>query len=206
MNEATKKATHDWEAISMAYRAGMLSLRQIGAEHGISDTAIRKRAKRVGWERDLSARVKAKADDLVRREAVRGSVRTDTACEREIVDANATIQANVVLKGRGDIQKARALVMRLLEELEQMTGSGDLLGQLGDLMRDPEANADKLQDAYRKVISLPARVDTMKKLAEALKILIALEREAYGIDGRRSVGESIEELLERLDSLAGVPA
>ena len=206
MNEATKKATHDWEAIEMAYRAGMLSLRQIGAEHGISDTAIRKRAKRVGWERDLSARVKAKADDLVRREAVRGSVRTDTACEREIVDANATIQANVVLKGRGDIQKARALVMRLLEELEQMTGSGDLLGQLGDLMRDPEANADKLQDAYRKVISLPARVDTMKKLAEALKILIALEREAYGIDGRRSVGESIEELLERLDSLAGVPA
>lgn len=110
------------------------------------------------------------------------------------------------MRGRGDIQKARALVMKLLGELEQMTEGGDLLDQLGPLMRDPEANADKLQEVYRKVISLPARVETMKKLAEALKILIALEREAYGIDARRSVGESLEELLERLDSLAGVSA
>jgi len=200
MNDKTKKI--DWEAIELTYRAGMLSLRQIAVEHGISDTAIRKRAKRDRWTRDLSAKVRAKADDLVRREAVRSEVRTDAACEREIIEVNATQMANVLLKGRGDIQKARALVMRLLEELEQMTNGGDLLDQLATLMRDPEANADKLQEVYRKVISLPARVDTMKKLAEALKILIALEREAYGIDGRRSVGESIEDLLERLDEMA----
>lgn len=60
--------------------------------------------------------------------------------------------------------------------------------------------------ANRRKIGADDWFDTMKKLAEALKILIALEREAYGIDARRSVGESIEELLERLDSLAGVPA
>lgn len=198
--ETTKKATHDWEAISMAYRAGVLSLRQIGAEHGISDTAIRKRARRDGWERDLSARVKAKADDLVRREAVRGSVRTDTACEREVIEANASLQANVVLKSRGDIQKARVLVMKLLDELERMSENGDLFDQLADLMRDPKANADKLQQVYQKVINLPARIDSMKKLAEALKTLIALEREAFGIDARKTFGQTLDEFLDGISA------
>lgn len=184
----------------MAYRAGVLSLRQIGAEYGISDTAIRKRAKRDGWGRDLSERVKAKADDLVRREAVRGSVRTDTACEREVIEANATQQANIILKSRTDIQKARALVMKLLEELERMTEGGEILDQLGDLMRDPAANADKLQDAYRRVISLPARVDALKKLADALRTLITLEREAFGIDAKKTFGQTLDEFL---DSVAG---
>lgn len=34
-------ATPDWEAIETAYRAGMMSLREIAAQHGISEGAIR---------------------------------------------------------------------------------------------------------------------------------------------------------------------
>lgn len=45
-------ATPDWEAIETAYRAGMMSLREIAAQHGISEGAIRKRAKRDDWSRD----------------------------------------------------------------------------------------------------------------------------------------------------------
>jgi uncharacterized protein YjcR len=48
----------DWEAIETAYRAGMMSLREIAAQHGISEGAIRKRAKRDDWSRDLAAKVK----------------------------------------------------------------------------------------------------------------------------------------------------
>ncbi len=36
----------DWEAIESAYRAGVMSLREIASQHGISDTAVRKRAKK----------------------------------------------------------------------------------------------------------------------------------------------------------------
>ncbi|CZW65294.1 Uncharacterised protein [Enterobacter hormaechei] len=36
----------DWEAIETAYRAGVMSLREIASQHGISEGAIRKRAKR----------------------------------------------------------------------------------------------------------------------------------------------------------------
>ena len=48
------KAAPDWERIELDYRAGIKSLRQIADEGGITEGAIRKRAKRDAWERDLS--------------------------------------------------------------------------------------------------------------------------------------------------------
>ena len=49
----------DWEAIHAEYRVDQLSIRMIGKVYDISDTAIRKRAKRDGWKRDLGAEVRA---------------------------------------------------------------------------------------------------------------------------------------------------
>ena len=51
----------DWEAIESAYRAGVLSVRELAGKYGISHQAISKRAKKDGWERDLKAKVQAKA-------------------------------------------------------------------------------------------------------------------------------------------------
>ncbi len=53
----------DWEAIETAYRAGVMSLREIASQHGISEGAIRKRAKRDDWSRDLNAKIQQKAED-----------------------------------------------------------------------------------------------------------------------------------------------
>jgi hypothetical protein len=55
----------DWERIEGDYRAGLKTLRQIAGEHGITHTAVKKRADRDGWVRDLSAKIKARVDDLV---------------------------------------------------------------------------------------------------------------------------------------------
>ena len=60
MTQASKP-TRDWEAIERDYRAGVLSLREIAAEHDLTEAAIRKRAKRDGWSRDLSAKIQARA-------------------------------------------------------------------------------------------------------------------------------------------------
>ena len=46
----------DWERIELDYRAGIKTLRQIAGENGITEGAIRKRAKRDDWDRDLSHR------------------------------------------------------------------------------------------------------------------------------------------------------
>lgn len=41
----------DWEAVGEAYRAGSESIRKIAKLHGVSDTAVRKRAKAGKWKR-----------------------------------------------------------------------------------------------------------------------------------------------------------
>ena len=51
-------ATPDWEAIESAYRAGVLSLRDIGAQYGVTEGAIRKKAKKLEWVRKSGTQVR----------------------------------------------------------------------------------------------------------------------------------------------------
>lgn len=184
MSEATAR-TPDWEAIERDYRAGVKPLRQIAEENGITHVAIGKRAKRDEWSRDLSAKIAAKADELVTKAAVTKPVTTETrVSERTVVEANATAIVQVRLAHRQDIQRSRTLTMRLLAELESETDPStlDALNELGDLLRsEDKSGQDKLNDLYRKVISLPGRVKSMKDLGDTLRTLVGLERQAFGI-------------------------
>ncbi|RQR87713.1 MULTISPECIES: hypothetical protein [unclassified Burkholderia] len=179
----SKKAAPDWERIEADYRAGVLSVREIAASQGISHTAIQKKAKAEGWERDLAKRIQDKAAALVAKREVASQVATEKAAtERAIVDANADLLAHVQLTQRKDVSRARSLAMALLAELEAETGDIELFEQLGEMLRsDDEKGQDKRNDLYQKVISSAGRVDSMKKLADTLKTLITLEREAYGL-------------------------
>jgi len=185
----------DWARIEADFRAGIKTLRQMASEHGLSEGAIRKRAKREDWERDLAAKIREKADSLVRKEAVRKEVRKEQGVpEKEVVEANAELQARIRREQRTDISRGRKLVMTLLEELEMQTGSIGLLEQLSELLYDKnddmtaaqQAAQDKRIELFNKVISLSGRTGTMKSLAESLKTLVALEREAFGIDEKRT--------------------
>ncbi|MGI3453002.1 hypothetical protein ACRQQF_27310, partial [Citrobacter arsenatis] len=104
----------DWEAIESAYRAGVMSLREIASQNGISEGAIRKRAKRDEWSRDLNAKVKERADDLVRKAEVRKQVRSETVLsERVLIEATAEVIATVRMEHRGDIRRAREITNAL---------------------------------------------------------------------------------------------
>lgn len=196
-------ATPDWEAIESAYRAGLLSIREIASQHGITHGAINKRAKRDGWERDLKAKIKAKADALVSRREVSSKVSTETATsERILIEANAEVIATVRMEHRGDIRRARNIANSLFDELEAQCADVGALEQLGDLMFQPDDNGrDKLNEIYQKVISLPGRVKSMKDLSDTLKTLVGLERQAYDIDGPAG-DESTRKLSDLMDDLA----
>ncbi|EFQ62393.1 hypothetical protein PFWH6_3919 [Pseudomonas fluorescens WH6] len=193
----------DWEAIERAYRAGLLSIREIASTQGITHGAINKRAKRDGWERDLKAKIQAKADSLVSKRTVSTEVSTKQAdTEREIIEVNAEVIANVRMAHRGDISRGRRLTNKLLDELEGLTDNRELFDQLGELMRDPDDNGfDKRNELYGKVISLPGRSKTMKEMAETLKTLISLERQAYDLD-TKSGGNDADELSRMMDDLS----
>lgn len=178
------KAAVDWERIEADYRAGILSLREIASANGnVTEGAIRKRAKRDDWSRDIANKIKARADDLVRKAEVRSEVRKENAgSEKSVIEANAEAIVSVRLSHRSDIRTGRELVRGMLEELRAQSVDPALLEELGEMMRNPdERGVDKLNDVYKKVIGFGGRVDNVKKLSEALKNLIALEREAYGL-------------------------
>ena len=198
----------DWEAVEVQYRAGIRSLKDIGEEFGVSAPGILKRAKRDGWTRDLSEKIRAKADAQVNASAVNVPVNAEArVSEREIIDANAQAIVSVRLSHRKDIQRSRRITMGLLEELEQQTGADNvaMLEQMGELLRsEDDKGQDKLNDLYRKIISLPGRAKTMKDLGESLRVLVTLERQAFGLDDKDSKPQ--DALTTLLQSISGANA
>lgn len=167
----TEKRVIDWERIELDYRAGILTLREIALPHDITEGSIRKKAKVQGWARDLSAKVKSKADDLVRKDLVRSEVRKDShLTEKNIVDGTAEVVAQVQIRQRKDITKSTQLVNSLFKELET----------------DDE--------------TLAKRVDCTKKLVDAQKVLFGMEREAYNIQSQPS-GSAQDTLSALMDEL-----
>lgn len=157
---AAERKQLDWERIGIEYRAGKLSLREIASTHGCSEGAIRKRAKRDGWQRDLAAKI----EQAVRSKLVRTEVRAaDAATEKEIVEANAQAIINIRLEHRSDIKRAKSLVSKLFTEVEASA-------------KKPEGEEQPVE-----ALSLTQRVDCVRKLTESAKTLITMEREAWGI-------------------------
>lgn len=194
----------DWERIELDYRAGIKTLRQIADENGITHGAINKRAKRDGWERDLTQKIQDKAEALVSRDAVSSQVSTDTkARERAVIDANAQAVADVRLGHRKDVHRARRLMNRLMDELEQQTDPATLakLQELAAAVVSPDEKPgrDRFAELLEAVISLPERSKTMKMMVESLQKLVDMERQAYGIRDEGGGGEAgDQEFLERL--------
>ena len=186
----------DWDALGPHFRAGIRSLKDIGAEFGVSDAAIIKHARKVGWTRDLKGKVQAKADAMVSAAAVSAEVSEKISLtERVVVQAEAQVQARIRIAHRNDIGRGRALTMALFAELEAQTGDIESFRTLGEILRvEGENGSDKLNDLYRAVISLPERTKTVKALSESLKNLIGLEREAYGIE---AIAQKVEMTVAR---------
>ena len=188
---ATKKV--DYARIEPGWRAGILSPRQLAAQYTeetgdpVSHAAIVNHFKKAGIDRDLAAKIRAKADAMVTQAMVTGKVTPQpTVPERQVIEDNATQIASVRISHRKDIARARSVAANLLTELELQTGpdAAAMLADLGELMRSPDDKGqDKLAEIYQKVISLPGRVKTMKDLGDSMRVLIGLEREAYGIEG-----------------------
>lgn len=174
----TELPATDWDAIEREYRLGIRANTAIARTHGITEGAIRKRAKAEGWTRDLNAQVKAKADDLVRKREVRAQVRQEQrVTERKEVEIAALQQVDIRLGERRDIVKARNILNELMADLEAATDRAAVpvdTSQMppGDLLKHHEA----------RMRSLGTRAGNIKTLTEALRNLITLERQAFGID------------------------
>ena len=173
----------DWESVERDYSAGLLSLREIGDKHNVAHQVIARKAKKEEWARDLREKIAKAVDKKIGDKQVGDSLGdSKKASEKEIIEVNAQAIVNIKLAHRGDIRKSKNIVNALFDELELTTDNRELFEQLGELLRqESESGHDKLNDIYKKCISMPQRIDGVKKLTDALKTMIGLEREAYDI-------------------------
>jgi hypothetical protein len=203
----TPRQPKDWELIEKDWRAGIKSKAQMAAEHGVSRAAMDKRFARLGVSRDLGGKIRSKAESLVSQSVVPVADPAQAAAsERDIVEANAALQSTIILSHRRDIQRSRALSLKLLEELEQQTDNPDLLEQLAAALYDPDDKGmSKRLELFDKVISLGSRASTMKTLADALRNLVAMERQAFGLDEKKEddVDTGVEAVIRRVRAKHG---
>lgn len=180
---AAKPKDVDRVGLEIEYRAGVKSLRSLGAEFGLSGARVAQIAEEGGWERDLKARIRATAEAKLNTAILDVKLDTDKLeREEQVVEANANLQANTVLKQRERIGVMSSLSDKLTEELMHETTNLELYEKLGELMYAPdEKGKDKLNEIYKKVISSGSRISSFRSLIESQKTLIGLQRQNVGL-------------------------
>lgn len=154
------KPDTDWEGVEREYRAGQLSLSEIGEMYGISKGRVCQVAKRDGWVQDLGARIKAQALAKLNEKLINAELNAESrlASDEERVAAGAEALSRVVLSHQTSVTKLRA----------RIAGYNEELGTCGE--------------------SLAERARILKSLSDTEKVLIALERQAYGIGDSQEAG------------------
>lgn len=171
MNEKTPT---DWEAIEREYRAGQLSVSEIGRIFGVSHTAINKRAKKFEWPRDLVDRV---------RQAVSAKLVSNPVSDEalaETVDQAATRIVQVVREHKTNIRSSRNILGKLFDELN------DAIDHREEIEDDIVAETVDDKDGQRRArmlraVALGSRAGVMLSLSAAMKNVIVLERQAFNI-------------------------
>jgi len=168
----TERKSVDWEAIEREYRAGQLTVVEIGRQHGLSHTAINKRAKRDGWTRNLA--------DKVREEVSARLVSESTEPERAAIEPAVARGVQVVREHRASIGRGQRLVSALFGELEEASENRDEIeAAIGEETEDDENG--KRRAMMLRAVALPSRAGVIVNLSSALRTLVALERQAFNL-------------------------
>ena len=181
----TTECTHqdDWPWAQCQYETTQATTRSLAQALGVSQTAIMARATKYGWQRNKHSHVVQATATLLAQQVAKQTA-THQHHLQALEKVNVDMQARLLMDHRTDIARARRLCMRLVDELEQVMDNTPHRDELGELMRaEDDRGRDRLNDAYRKVLSMPERVGTLRALADALKCFIGLQRQAFGITG-----------------------
>jgi hypothetical protein len=164
MNQSATKPPEkrpiDWEAIERDYRAGVMTLRQISQDRGVSHVAIDKRAKKLGWSRDLTVKIQAKAEELVNKTTVNSQL-----TESQVILENASQAAAIRLSQRKDFSRLRAIITGQMTELEESGGIE---------LAERSKISKQLADTLRIAVDLERREFGMDKAAPADDPLTAM--------------------------------
>ena len=183
-----KRRKIDWEAIEKEYRAGQLSNVQIAKGHDVSEGAIRKKAKQLGWTKDLSGKVREK----VREKLVRSEVRGHNTNDNEIIEKASDRGKEVILLHRKDITSLRELEEQLISELKDGPTKLYITQYQGEIIRETVGLT-----AYE-------RSSAANNLANVQHKRIQLERQAFSLNEQSEDREIVFKVVHPEDNFTRV--
>lgn len=158
----------DWEAVEREYRAGQLSVREIARRFGLTEGAIRKRAKADSWERPLADKVRAAVrEKLVRADGAQDGTQDQRAKhDADIIQGASARGFEVQMSHRRDIAQLHGLKRMLADRLAIYLDGGDPDGPCFGEKESPS--------------------DLLEKLSRVTARLIPLERQAFNLDAEKT--------------------
>lgn len=194
----------DWESVERDYRLGLLTLNQIADKHKVSQPSISRRANKYKWSRDLSAQVRAGlnakmiASNALEHEVVNTHVETHVSrMHKDAISVEASVNKSfeIVQSHQVGAENQKSIMNALMTELREQVAEGrKTIAELTQAVLASDPNAYK--DLYR-VLSLPSRIDSLKKLTELHNNIIAAERKAFNIDAEEKKSDTtIDEMIK----------
>lgn len=147
----------DWDSIEIQYVAGARSLRAIASDFGITETAIRQRARKYGWVRNTAS---------LKREMVNARLSAGTSSPPETSQTSQTSQET-------------SQESRLRIEIER-----EVLADIEDMERGLRINRTILIKIERDLLPVedPKGFQNYKTAADAARLAIEAIRRIRGLD------------------------
>ncbi|GEP11669.1 hypothetical protein [Methylobacterium gnaphalii] len=167
---AKAKKPIDWAAVEREYCKTDQSIREIARWYGISDKAIRLRAKEKKWPPRGEGAPQATPQ----------AAQSISDAVEPIVERIRTLPADFDASPEAIIGRGQKLAVRMLDELEADTAN---IGEIEEAIEEANSgkNAARRRDAMLKAVSLSSRAGTLKNLALAAKTFA----EASAPDGKK---------------------
>lgn len=204
----------DWTKVEELYRASILSLRAIGSECNVSHEAIRKHAEKEGWQRDLAPKVRRAAKRKLLEAAAKANspkeadkvtkpaseVDNPIAREKEIVEAAARLQVDVIHTHRRDVARLAKIGRELARKLVDVIEGRKAVFEV-PVMKGGKATGEK-RVYFPFLGENESLSDALVKISRALKELVVLERKAFAIDEKEDNPEKARDMVPLEERLA----
>lgn len=192
-----------WHDVRVHYEEGLRPVAELAKEYGVSEVAVRARAKKEGWTRGAQTIVREMAHELA---DSAGLPSPDISAE-ERTGALAELGSQVLISHRKDIRIMRDVTRGLTAELRDLSDAHEryvdaiekVYAQLILEAGSPQRAAALKRELYFAInaISLTNRSKTLLNLVSSSKSLIELERQAYRLDEQKT-DKTYEELLREI--------
>lgn len=178
----------DWEEVEKRYRTNQGSNRSLAEEFGVSEAAIRKRAKKEGWAKDLVGDFQR---ELKNRQLKELGTRHGTQCEpaksKEARDSDRDTVENAV-------SATIEIVNRQTERIDRLNANLDLM--FDDFERNQMLGYTKEGEPFT---DYRAKADYMRTMSATLERTVKLERLVHNIG--ETEGNTFNQFIQSKDDL-----